>query len=208
MSRAGALTGCMAALLMLSGCATRTPVADVPVDPGAAAANDAARAAIADWRIEGRVAISNGSQGGSGRLDWSQQAGRYDISLSAPVTRQGWRLSGDALRATLEGVAGGPRESADVEALLLAATGWDIPVRAMVDWVRGIGAASQDHGPARLLHGTGNLPVSLEQAGWRIDYRDWHAAGDGLPALPRRIEAQRGEAKVRLVVDRWQLASP
>lgn len=204
MSRLRIAAACLAVSFALSGCVSRAPRIEVPVDPARVAANESRRAAIADWRIEGRVAVSNGSQGGSGRIEWLQQDGRYVISLSAPVTRQGWRLSGDGLGARLEGIEGGPRESADVEALLLSATGWEIPVRAMVNWVRGIGAAAHEYGPKHVVYGAGDLPVSIEQADWRIDYRDWHPASDGLPAMPRRIEAQRGAAKVRLVVDRWQ----
>ena len=190
----------------LSACVSQPTRAPAPVDPAEAQRGDAQRRSLADWSLSGRVAVSNGRQGGgSGRIDWKQHGGRYEISLAAPITRQSWRLAGDARHARLEGIEGGPREGEDVEALLRAATGWDIPVRAMVDWVRGIPAPEADFGAAGVALGAGSLPASIEQAGWRIDYRDWYAAGAGQPALPRRMEAQRGEAKVRLVVDDWLL---
>ena len=187
-----------------AACTPQAVRAPVPVDPAEAARQDAARAALADWSLSGRVAISGGRQGGSGRIDWTQQGGRYDITLSAPVTRQGWRLGGDARHARLDGIQGGAREGDDVEALLRDATGWDIPVRALVDWVRGVPADASAFGDPRMAYGAGQLPASLEQAGWRIDYREWHAAATDRPALPRRIEAQRGDARVRLVVDDWR----
>ncbi|WP_202840660.1 lipoprotein insertase outer membrane protein LolB [Luteimonas saliphila] len=199
--RACALAAVAAA--MLAACVSSPTRAPVPIDRAQAARADAQRAALGDWSLQGRVAISSGRQGGSGRLDWTQRGGRYDIALAAPVTRQGWRLSGDAVSARLEGIEGGPREGGAVEALLFQATGWDIPVRAMVDWIRGVPAEAGAHGPARLEHGSGDLPVRLEQGGWRIEYRDWYEAGVGQPALPRRIDASRGEARVRLVVDGW-----
>ncbi|TWG88559.1 outer membrane lipoprotein LolB [Luteimonas sp. J16] len=193
----------LAAALLLAGCATPPVRAPVQVDPMVAGRADAERASLQSWRLAGRVAISGGRQGGSGRLDWAQAGGRYDVTLSAPVTRQGWRLSGDARHARLEGVEGGPREGADVEALLFEATGWDIPVRALVAWVRGVAAPEAMHGPARVDYGADALPVRLEQAGWTIGYGEWFAAGIGQPPLPRRIEATRGDARVRLVVDGW-----
>ena len=195
------------AAFMLAACATQPARVPAPADRGQALRADAGRAAVVDWRLSGRVAISSGRQGGSGRLDWQQEGGRYALALSAPVTRQGWRLSGDAGRARLEGVEGGPREGDDVEDLLREATGWDIPVRAMVDWVRGIAAPRDRHGPARVEYGAGNLPASIEQAGWRIEYGAWYEAGAGQPAMPRRIEARRADARLRLVVDDWTLAA-
>ncbi|WP_425603971.1 lipoprotein insertase outer membrane protein LolB [Luteimonas kalidii] len=193
----------VACVLLLGGCVSVPQRPPVPVDMAAARESEAQRGSLVDWSLEGRVAISNARQGGSGRLDWVQRGERYDLTLSAPVTRQGWRLSGDAASARLEGVEGGPREGADVEALLFGATGWEIPVRAMVDWVRGVAAPTGPYGPARVVHGAGNLPTRLEQAGWTIEYRDWFEAGPGQPSLPRRIEASRDQARVRLVVDGW-----
>lgn len=193
-----------AAALLLAGCTAQPVRAPAPAaaDPARAQAEARQRAGLRDWTLAGRIAASNGRQGGSGRIDWRQRGAAYSISVSAPVTRQSWRLSGDAAGARLEGLEGGPRESADVEALLYQATGWNVPVRALADWVRGIGAPAL--GPAELAYGADGLPARLRQDGWTIDYRDWRPVAGG-PVLPGRVEAVRGEAKVRLVVDAWTL---
>ena len=52
------------------------------------------------------------------------------------------------------------------------------------------------------------LEARLEQAGWGIDFRAWRPSTDGAPALPLRIDARRGDAGVRLVVDAWSEARP
>lgn len=194
------------AVLLLAACASQPVSREVaPVDAAQARANDVRRAGVAGWDVSGRIAVSNGNQGGSGRIDWRQDPSGYTIALSAPVTRQSWQLSGDASGARLEGIAGGPRESPDVEALLLSATGWNIPVRAMQNWVRGIGAAERDFGPERIVYGANGLPAKLEQAGWTIDYQEWHPAATDRPQLPRRIVARSGRASVKLVLDAWTL---
>ncbi|MBH1567627.1 lipoprotein localization factor LolB, partial [Stenotrophomonas maltophilia] len=36
----------------------------------------------------------------------------------------------------------------------------------------------------------------------------WYPAAAGRPALPRRIEASNGDAKVRLLVDQWGQGTP
>jgi outer membrane lipoprotein LolB len=175
----------------------------VPVDPAQARANDGRRGAVRDWDLTGRIAVSNGERGGSGRIDWQQRAGGYTIALSAPVTRQSWQLTGDDRGARLDGIAGGPREDADVEQLLVTATGWNIPVRALQNWVRGIGAADHEYGPAKVAYGAAGVPAKLEQAGWSIEYEEWHAAAPDRPQLPRRIVARNGKASVKLIIDSW-----
>jgi len=195
----------LAAALILSGCASQAVRApQAPVDQAQARLQDEQRAALTEWSLSGRIAVSNGKQGGSGRIDWQQSGDRYSVSLSAPVTRQSWRLSGDAAGGRLEGIEGGPREAADIEALLRETTGWNIPVRALADWVRGVGADPARFGEARVVHGDGNRPIRLAQAGWTIDYAQWQpeAAAAG-PVLPARLTATQGEAKVRLIVDEW-----
>ena len=190
----------------LSACVAPRTREALPADPVQGRANDALRNSLADWNLSGRIAVSTGSRGGSGRIDWQQQAGGYTISLSAPVTRQSWQLSGNDRGARLEGIAGGPREDADVEQLLLSATGWNIPVRALQDWVRGIPAPAQEFGPENHVY-SGSLPASLEQAGWSIEYQEWHPAGPDRAQLPRRIVARSGDASVKLVIDEWSLGS-
>lgn len=153
-----------------------------------------------DWSLAGRIAVSNGRNGGSGRIDWLQAGPRYEVSLSAPVTRQSWRLVGDGAGARLEGVEGGPREGADAAALLRKATGWDIPVAALANWVRGVRADGL--GPAVVRYGDDGRLARIEQGGWGIDY-SWPETAGAEAALPERLDARRGEARVRLIVDQW-----
>ncbi|MEP6907721.1 MAG: lipoprotein insertase outer membrane protein LolB [Pseudoxanthomonas sp.] len=203
---------------LLAACATTAPRRSPPqvlVDPQAIVAAEQAEGERSrwlsnhsKWAFEGRVAISNAGKGGSGRIDWKQEGGAYVVSLSAPVTRQSWRLTGDthSEAGTLEGLDGGPRQGEDAEALLQAATGWEIPVNALADWVLGRSAAGYPV-EARTYSAEGR-PQTLEQVGWKIDYVEWHPPEAGQPALPKRIEAARDSAKVRLLIDHWDFATP
>ena len=177
----------------------------------AEAAQSAREAALQDrvWDMTGRVALSNGRRGGSGRIEWRGDIGghAYTVSLSAPVTRQSWRLTGDAAGATLEGLEGGPRSGADAVALLREATGWDIPVRALSAWMVGARAPAE-FGPATLEFAADGMLAGLAQGGWTVRYADWRSGGfAAVNAMPGRIEATRGDARVRLVVDDWAQAS-
>ncbi len=201
-----------AGILLLAGCVSRGPTIRTPddlKDPEAVAAAQARQAtreawlsARPDWSFEGRVAVSQGSKGGNGRLDWQQTGPGYVAALSAPITRQSWRLIADEDGARIEGLEGGIRRGPDADLLLREATGWDIPVRTLAAWARGIaenGEASFDV--------NGQLQA-LSQSGWDIRYSEWQPMGSDAPPMPRRIEARRGEARVRLIVDRWDFGNP
>ena len=198
--------------LLLTSCATQSAR---PVPPADAGSIDSARQmqlererilrGQTDWSLAGRVAISNGRKGGSGRIDWQQQGDTYTVSLSAPVTRQSWRLSGGSRGARLDGIEGGPREGADAARLLRDATGWEIPVEALGDWVRGVSAQGLPQATMQ-FDSQGHLS-HMEQGGWAIDYR-WPEATSAAPVLPQRVDAVKGEAKVKLIVDEWAPISP
>lgn len=203
------------AALSLAGCATRGPAMDSPVlrDPEALAAAQAGQATRVawlasqpDWSFAGRVAVNANGKGGSGRIDWQQKGTDYRVALSAPVTRQSWRLGGDlqTRSARLEGLEGGPREGADADTLLREATGWDVPVASMGYWARGVADPSVSQDGAE-YGGDGRLR-SLTQQGWRVDYLDWFPAEGAQPVMPRRMEARREGATVKVAVDQWRLA--
>lgn len=187
----------------LAACATVPPGPAVPEAEARQRQAERERRLRADtaWGLEGRLAVSTGDQGGSGRIEWTQAGDRFDVVLSAPVTRQGWRLSGGPGQARLDGIEGGPRTGTDAAALLLEATRWDIPVQSLASWLRGLPAPGA---AARTTFAADGRLARLEQAGWTIDYAWPAGAGD----LPARLDARRDAARVRLVIDRWTDGGP
>ena len=149
------------------------------------------------WRLVGRLAVSDGHDGGSGRIEWLQDGARYEITLQAPVTRRGWRLIGEEGYARLEGVDGGPFVGESAEALLQQYVGWVIPHENLVAWVRGLRAK----GRASMTFRVDGLPASIAQNGWVIEYRDY--ASPAPLALPTRVFASQGERRVRLQIEAW-----
>lgn len=201
-------------LLLLGACATRTVHEAPPLDRQGIEDAERAQASRAgwlhgrpQWSFEGRVAINNAGKGGNGKIEWRQDGEGYVVSLIAPVTRQSWRLIGDtrSRAGRLEGLQGGPREGEDAEALLLEATGWEIPVNALAQWVRGLpaeGIPLQDR-----AYSADRQLQRVEQAGWQIEYPLWFPSDGPQPPLPRRIEAKQDKASVRLIVDHWDFSA-
>ena len=204
----------LTAALLLVGCATTAPTRTAPpLSAETQAERQRERAEwlslYSTWSFSGRAAISLGAKGGSGRIEWEQlDRNRYSIALSAPVTRQSWRLTGDlhSEAGRIEGLEGGPRDGEFAEALLLEATGWDVPLQQLGSWVRGAPAA--DYPVESVEYDGQGRPSLLRQAGWSVRYTAWRPGPSGQPDLPTRIEAESGDAKVKLQIDDWLFASP
>jgi outer membrane lipoprotein LolB len=186
--------------LLLTAC---VPAVRMKGDASLLAAQHAREQALAPvdrWVLQGRLGVSNGSDGGSGSFSWSQDGDHYEFVLRAPVTGKSFRLSGDNHGALMEGLDGGPIRGRDAESLMHRALGWDVPLSDLRAWVLGLRA---DSGPAELTFGEDRLPATLLQDGWSVDYREWDTSRQ--PPLPKKLYAAKPPYKVKLVIESWQL---
>lgn len=190
----------LAALLGLASCASPPRREAAGAALVAQQARESVLAQQTDWALSGRIAVSDGRDGGSGSIDWRQQGDRFTIQIRAPVSRQTWRLSGSGAGATLEGLEGGPRSGPDAEALLREAVGWTVPIADLKAWARGARA----DGVSEVDFDAQQRPAAIRQRGWNIQYRAWDASQ--LP-MPRKVFAGSGDRRVRLIVERWDVGS-
>ncbi len=191
----------LAVMLVLVGCAPGHVRRPLPDALSAARAESLAR--LPAWGFDGRIAVSVDGRAGTGRIAWRQDGSSFVIQVRAPVAGESWQLSGDATLAQLDGLGLEPRLGPDADALLAREVGWPIPLGAIRDWVRG-----QPHGPdARVRRDADGRPVEIVESGWRIEYRAWQPAVDGLPEMPTRIVARRGRDDVRVSVASWRVGS-
>jgi outer membrane lipoprotein LolB len=193
-----------AAGLLLAACAP-VPVRR-PADEAALAVQRARESQLAGadrWTLEGRLAVSDGHEGGSGGLTWTQDGDHYAFELRAPITGKSFRLSGGPDGALLEGLDGGPLRGPDAEALMRKALGWEVPLEDLRAWVLGLRAAGS---PAELAFGEHDLPSLLRQDGWTVDYRAWDLSRQ--PPLPQKVFATQPPYKVRLSIESFRLVGP
>ncbi len=184
---------------LLLGCHPLPRQATRPADSVSAvqAEREAQLGRRSHWRLTGRIAVSDGSDGGSGRIEWQQNGAHYLITLTAPVTGRSWRLSAGPGSARLDGLEGGPFEGQDASRLLHEYLGWNVPIEDLAAWARGMRA-----GTSGMIELTpSGLPALIEQHGWRIEYREFD--GVGVEAMPRRVFATGGRQRVRLIVEDW-----
>lgn len=145
------------------------------------------------WRLEGRLAVSDGRDSGSGSVTWEQDGAYYTIQLRAPVSGQSWRLSGDDALCTLEGLRPYPLTADSPERLLERELGWHLPVAPLRDWLQG----RPMHADTPVERDAEGRITGFAEAGWRIDYRDFR---DGRPT---RIGARKPPYQVRLAIKSW-----
>lgn len=194
------------AAVIVTGCAVRAPL-DVPLlTAGELAADWPSRSeqlrAVDGFAFAGRVAVAAGEQGFSAGLRWQQRGARAAIALDGPfgVGALAIDIDGDALRVTTG--RGETYEGAAARAALEQQLGFELPLAELRYWVRGLPAstaAEQSVDPAlpRLLQ--------LREQGWQIDYGEYQAAP--FDYQPRRLVARKGDARVRLIIERWGRAA-
>lgn len=182
---------CLGALLLLGACRSM-PERGVPAP--AISGRDAALAARPDWGFSGRVAYSQAGRGGNARIDWRQAGPVSEIRLDGPLAGGGVRLRVEGGRAQVFDAAGGllaEGETGSVFAQWLAA-----PLPAG-DLVAGLRAYWPDS-PERT---TAALSGSVRSQGWEWRYRAWWP---GPVALPKQLEVQGGDARLRVLIEQWR----
>lgn len=150
------------------------------------------------FEISGRIAISDGQDGGSGRFEWQQNGPAYSLRFMAPVSGQGWRLEVQPGQALLIESNGAVRVADSAESLLARELNWHLPADAMRYWVLGMRAPEATS--AMEFTADGQLAV-LRQSDWEISYVEFDH--ERTPPLPRKLFARSGEHQVRVSVRSW-----
>jgi outer membrane lipoprotein LolB len=185
----------LACASVLAGCATptvRPTAALVPWDERVTALEHART-----WQLDGRAAAALGQQGWQASLDWRQKDSVSELHLAGPLGVGALALTMSPEGLSLNGAPPSPEVTAQVEARL----GFQLPLENLRFWLLGI---PNPDTPFELTRNPQDRALHLSQAGWSIDYDQYRPqAGDQLPV---RIVLSRADARVRIAVDRWELA--
>jgi outer membrane lipoprotein LolB len=184
-SLAGLLT-----VLLVAGCAT-TPVPR----------SSQSAAAITAWQLNGRVSLTRGEEGWHAGLYWQEQADTFYLKVSGPLGQGGFQLNGDARGIVLVDADGQTFVAQDVDALLVQVTGWQLPVRGLRYWIRGLPEPAA--GKAQVTRDEAGQLLRLEQSGWTVNYQRYQLVDDVL--LPAKLQLLHADIAVRIVVDQWEL---
>jgi outer membrane lipoprotein LolB len=182
-------------VVFIAGCAT------APRPTGVPASIDLEH--LDRWQARGRLGVSGPENGGSGSFDWQQRGDRTQVQMRGPVGVGSVRLElhGDpsSPALTLETADGRKLESTAAWDELEARLGAPVPAGNLRYWMLGLAAPGEhqwhEPGPDGV--------VTLEQNGWRIDYQRYSTEPGA--RVPVKMSASNGAARVRIVIDRWQL---
>lgn len=156
------------------------------------------------WALEGRLAVSDDADGGSGQLNWRQDGGGSRMDFHGALGRGAWRLLADESGAELEFADGTLHRARSIDSLVRRQVGWAVPVEALAWWVRGLAAPGRVQ--RRLLDEEGRLSELL-QDGWDIEFARYgpvSGLGGGL-TMPMRMTARQADRTVKLAIRRWEL---
>jgi len=150
------------------------------------------------FEFRGRIGVSAGEEGFNGKLHWRQRGDRFDATVSGPLGVGTVKIEGDERRMRLTDNDGVVTDLDDAECDLRSRYGWTIPVASLRYWTLGVPDPAS---PAMTRFADDGLLAEIEQKGWTVTIGQY-APGGGQP-MPRRISAEGGDARVRLVVDNW-----
>jgi len=149
------------------------------------------------FSIAGRLSARNGDEAIHGKFEWQHAPGRDQWDFYSPLGQIVARVRRDGDMAVL--LTGEGEEIAEPFAhLMQRVLGMTVPVDALPRWVQAGEAATDVVRESDAL----GRPVRMADEGWQVRYL---AYADETPgARPKTIEVSRGDAALKLVVDRWQ----
>ena len=153
------------------------------------------------WQLQGKLGVRLPNDSGSVRVNWEQDNDLYAIRLSGPFGQGTTWIRGDRRQVQLQQSGREALSAATPEELIHSALGWDLPIRDLYYWVRGIPAPRD---PVLVQEKTANGALSyLEQSGWQLSYSNYNAVGPW--QLPGRIVATREPLKLTLIIRQWEV---
>ena len=198
------ITGRAALLLVLvsflGACASQTRKPDDPVAQQAYQARFDYLESLSDWMLEGRLAASNGKDGGSGSFTWYQDHNITRMTFRGAMGKGSWELEARQGYARLR-LADGREFVADTIAELVTAhMQAKVPVDALSWWVRGL--ARPNGWQERDLDAEGRIE-RLRQFGWDVDFSAYQQTDSVW--LPGKLVARNKDHSVKLAVKHWTL---
>jgi outer membrane lipoprotein LolB len=197
----GLAAGAAAAVLALGGCAA-VPTAPVATTAPAAGEREAL-ARLDGWHASGRVAVKTAADGWSASFDWREAGGRGELGVRGPFGAGAARITRTPDTIHIESGSAAPIDVPApfdaLEPVLVDRLGVSLPIAQLRWWLVGVpapGTPSAGEGPA------------FEQSGWRVRVDEYSTVAGAPAPLPRKLVMEREATRVRVLVDRWELAAP
>ncbi len=146
------------------------------------------------WSFNGKMAINDGKNSGSGRIIWEVKHDSTKAQFKAPMGQGSWTITETPFNAKLKSSRKGESSARDAETLIARELGWEFPWGSLKYWVRGYQTGQK-------LGSHLTLPSSINDNGWTINYKKWMNTPIG--PLPKKIKATKDNYSVKLIIYDW-----
>lgn len=159
--------------------------------------------ALQHWTANGKLALRTTDSSESASITWQQDNQHTQLQLSGPLGIGATTIDSDG--ETLQIRQGDELSTLDIstpDAIVLN-TGWDLPLHALIYWLKGLPAPDRDIQQIEVSPQTALLQT-LQQDDWQVLFQKY---GDFQGyILPTRLQIQRGTTRLKLVISRWQVS--
>lgn len=193
-------------LLAVLGClvSSCTTVPSRQTDPAAEMAYQQRQQAllgIDEWKLSGKLAASDGKEGGSGHFSWRNSGEQTFLSFRGALGKGAWELEARKGQALLRFADGREFSASSIAQLVSSHLHAKIPVDALSWWV--LGLARPSGWEERELDDTGRI-THLRQFGWSVDFSAYRQQQQLW--LPGKLVARNRENSVKLVISEWSVS--
>ena len=150
-----------------------------------------------NFELFGKLALSDGQEGGSGRLSWRQHNTQVTAQFKAPLGQGDWLIeeSDHGARLVINNEA--PYYADHAETLIEEAVGWPVPWHELKRWIV---AQPVNRNQAEITRN--QTSKTIVEQGWTIVYDRFQDDEQG--CFPHRIMASKSPYSIRLIVRQWQ----
>lgn len=187
--------------LILAGCAGqevhREEVTTITIQP----VREQADAVSEPFVLSGRLAVNTRQHRFSGGIRWQHTRSSDEIYLFSPLGQVVAKIFRDQAGVRLITSEPATYQAKNVEYLTSQVLGWELPLAGMQFWVRGV------HFPGTVAEkdmDRNRRTIAIRQDGWQVVYQSYYPAEGDMPSLPRLVEFNRVDVKMKLVIDQWQ----
>jgi outer membrane lipoprotein LolB len=152
---------------------------------------------LTQFGLEGRLQVRDAERSAAVGIDWQHGPARDEWLFTGPLGQGLARIEADGAGARMLLSDGRRSEAATAGELAESLLGVSAPFDALPRWVTARPAATAQ---VRSLDPLGR-PLQLVDQGWTIDYLEY--AGEAPDSPPRKVDVQRGDTRLRLIVDSW-----
>ena len=159
-------------------------------------------AVLKNWQLDGRISLVTDNEAWSGQLYWQQTSvSDYFIQFSAPSGQGAMQLLGSSKNVELRMANGKSYQAKDADTLLRQETDWELPIRSLWYWIRGLPNPDL---PVKTTLDQQGLIQDLQQNDWHVEYKRYQQYDAFY--FPRKMVIQHEDMKLRLIVTQWTVS--